>query len=216
MSAAAILATSCTDDKEQIPAGNDKSTFVNLTLAAYESADGFDDNLTLQAAHACLFEDGFMTEVYETPVLEGGSYGFRVGKKTGTLYVVADAIDMETLNGLRDRGIGEDEWLGLTIGSNGNLPRRFASGRAELSGNGVGTIAMTAVQPVSTCMYAPSVRSRSKASRLQAWRQAQNFSTAPTLPRSDSARLRSARRSLTAKTPTAWHTSMNRRHMRPY
>ncbi len=143
VSAAAILATSCTDDKEQIPAGNDKSTFVNLTLAAYESADGFDDNLTLQAAHACLFEDGFMTEVYETPVLEGGSYGFRVGKKTGTLYVVADAIDMETLNGLRNRGIGEDEWLGLTIGSNGNLPRRFASGRAELSGNGVGTIAMT-------------------------------------------------------------------------
>lgn len=40
VSAAAILATSCTDDKEQIPAGNDKSTFVNLTLAAYESPTG--------------------------------------------------------------------------------------------------------------------------------------------------------------------------------
>lgn len=136
LAAACTMAAACTKD-EHAPDNTERSTFVRIAAADYEPDGGQDDDTYLASAHACLFEDGTMTEIYASPVSDASGYGFRTAKGAGTLYIMTGAIDTDRLHELQAQGISESEWLQLTAGTIDGQPRRFLSGSTALPvGNG--------------------------------------------------------------------------------
>lgn len=139
--AACTMATACTKD-EQAPDNTERPTFVRIAAADYEPNGGQDDDTDLASAHACLFEDGSMTEIFASPVSDASGYGFRTTKGAGTLYVMTDAIDIDRLHELQMQGITESEWLQLTAGMIDGQPRRFLSGSTSLPTRNGSTVSL--------------------------------------------------------------------------
>ncbi len=126
------LAACSETDSHPEPVGS--GSFVAIHLADYETAgDEVTNENDLLDMRACLFENGYMTEVYANPVNETSGYGFKLDRDAGTLYVLTKATDIFDLDGLCNAGISEQEWLTLTVGTKDGLPIRFFSGTTVLT-----------------------------------------------------------------------------------
>ena len=111
------------------------TSFVSVQLLDYATAgEDHSDGDSPNELHACLFEDGRMTQVYDNPIPGTDGYGFRVDRDAGTLYVLTHATDISDLNDLCNRGVSEQEWLSMTAGTKEGLPIKFYSGKTVLSG----------------------------------------------------------------------------------
>lgn len=126
--------SSCSDSAET-PATPTPTTVVTTRLATYDSVgqalEGENDVTDLRA---CLFVDGTLSKVYDTPTSVDGGYGIQIDSHTGTLYVVANTVDVLDLNALQERAISEEEWLKLSVGMQDAAPARFFSGSVRLDG----------------------------------------------------------------------------------
>lgn len=132
----ALGLSSCSDSAET-PATPTPTTptVVKTRLAAYDSVgqalEGENDVTDLRA---CLFVDGTLSKVYDTPTSVDGGYGIQIDSHTGTLYVVANTEGVLDLNALQERAISEEEWLKLSVGMKDAAPARFFSGSVKLDG----------------------------------------------------------------------------------
>lgn len=131
---AAIGLTACSKpEPAPTPTGTDMS--VTVRMSDYKSGGvAIAGETSWEGLKACLFKDGVMSAVYDTPVQNNDGYIFNIDKNAGTLYVLTAADDIVNLNSLLNEGISERDWLALTAGTKNGKPVRFAAGTVTLSG----------------------------------------------------------------------------------
>lgn len=130
-----LFVTSC-DDGKDVPApnpGNQDQQVVKTSFAAYSgSGQPLEGENTVNDLHACIFEDGRMTAVFENIPSSGSSYEIKIGDYTGNLYVFANTGGQLDLDSLLGSDISEDEWLRQTVVMERGGPAHFFSGSVNL------------------------------------------------------------------------------------
>lgn len=99
-------------------------------IAGYVSGNSENaDDAGLKDIQACIFRGGRLSEIH-APEKTGEAYSLRLTEKTGTMYVLADALDILDAEQFRGQDISEDEWLAAVTG--GGEAVRYFTGKVDL------------------------------------------------------------------------------------
>lgn len=137
-----LLGASCTGQEDYEPAAGG-STMVRAALSEYHTDKGsspIDGESMVEDMQACVFEDGVMTNVYTGLKDDGGGYAVRLGRMSGTLYMLANTGGWLDLRQLQASGITEREWLATAVPAQEGRPRRFFTGALKLEGRPEGQV----------------------------------------------------------------------------
>ncbi len=125
-----ILA-SCTDTHGPLSEDSAAGRVVRISAAPFATESGTASEDALGEVHAYLFEEGFLTRIYESlPVADNGCK-LPLERLSGRLYVVADARP-EVASGRPAPGLPEAEWLDATVGVLDAATAGFAVGSLDL------------------------------------------------------------------------------------
>lgn len=132
-----MTAVSCSDEPTALYSESGTKA-VLPEVASYSGGGNIADdneNKDINVLHACLFEDGVMTQVFEDI---DPSQGLKLNVNKGRLYMVANLDAPAAM--LRSVGMSEEEWLSMRILHKGGKNLDYMSGVVNLSDASNGTL----------------------------------------------------------------------------
>lgn len=127
----AFVAVSCSDKEDKISSLNEKSSVILPRVVPYTG----DGNMSVDSGekeiynlHACLFEDGRMTQTYANL---NPTEGLKLNSNKGRLYMIAN-LDSES-SFIYSVGMTEEEWLDIRVFHEGGINLNYMSGVIDLS-----------------------------------------------------------------------------------
>lgn len=129
----AIMASACDLREIHTPDTGNGEKIVRASLAGYDgSGQALEGESAVSDLHACIFQDGRMTAVFENISSSGSVYEIKVGDYGGNMYVMANTGGQIDLGSLMESGVTEQEWLRKTMTMERGGPVHFFTGSVDL------------------------------------------------------------------------------------